>query len=32
VAALSAKRLFFLGVSMHFWSAGTLVWNAMETT
>jgi len=31
VAALSAKILFFLEVSMHFWSAGTLVWNAMET-
>jgi len=32
VAALSAKILFFLEVSMHFRSAGTLVWNAMETT
>ena len=29
---LSAKRLFFLEVSMHFRSAGTLVWYAMETT
>jgi len=26
------KALFFLEVSMHFRSAGTLVWNAMETT
>jgi len=26
------KYFFFLGVSMHFRSAGTLVWNAMETT
>jgi len=32
VAALSAKILFFLEVSMHFRSAGTLVWNAIETT
>ena len=32
VAALSAKRLFFLEVSMHFRSAGTLAWNVMETT
>jgi hypothetical protein len=32
VAALSAKRLFFLEVSMHFRSAGALVWYAMETT
>jgi len=32
VAALSAKRLFSLEISMHFRSAGTLVWNAMETT
>jgi hypothetical protein len=32
VAALSAKRLFFLEVSMHFRSAGTLVCNVMETT
>jgi hypothetical protein len=29
--ALSQKN-FFLEVSMHFWSAGTLVWNTMETT
>jgi hypothetical protein len=26
-----AKRIFFLEVSTHFRSAGTLVWNAMET-
>jgi hypothetical protein len=26
------KELFFLAVSMHFRSAGTLVWNAVETT
>ena len=26
------KYFFFLEVSMHFPSAGTLVWNAMETT
>ena len=32
VAALSAKRLFYLEVSMRFWSAGTRVWKAMETT
>jgi len=32
VYALSTKRIFFLEVSMHFRSAGTLVWNAMETT
>jgi hypothetical protein len=32
VAEVSAKKLFFLEVSMHFRSAGTLVWNAMETT
>jgi hypothetical protein len=33
VAALSAKTLFFfMEVSMHFRSAGTLVWYAMETT
>ena len=32
VAALSTKRIFFLEVSMYFRSAGTLVWNAMETT
>jgi len=33
VAAHSAKRLFSpLEVSMHFRIAGTLVWNAMETT
>jgi len=31
VCALSQKT-FFLEVSMHFLSAGTLVWNAMETT
>ena len=31
VAALSTKILF-LGVSVHFRSAGTLVWNAMKTT
>ena len=31
VAVLSAKRIFFLEVSMHFRSAGTLVWNAVET-
>ena len=31
VAALSQKT-FFLEVSMHFRSAGTYVWNAMETT
>ena len=31
MAALSAKRLFFLEVSMHFRSTGTLVWYAMET-
>ena len=29
---LSAKRLFFLEVSMHFRSAGTFVWYAMENT
>ena len=28
----SQPRLFFLEVSMHFRSAGTLVWYAMETT
>ena len=32
VAALSAKSLFFLEVSMHFRSAETFVWNPMETT
>jgi hypothetical protein len=33
LAALSTKRIvFFLEVSMHFVSAGTLVWNVMETT
>ena len=32
MAALSAKRLFFLEVSMHIRSAGTLVWYEMETT
>ena len=32
MAALSAKRLFFLEVSMHFRSTGTLVWYALETT
>jgi len=26
------KDFFFLDVSMHFRSAGTLIWNAMETT
>ena len=26
------KDFFFLEVSMHFWGAGTFVWNAMETT
>ena len=31
MATLSAKRIF-LEVSMHFQSAGTLVWNTMETT
>jgi hypothetical protein len=28
----SQPKDFFLEVSMHFQSAGTLVWNAMETT
>jgi hypothetical protein len=28
----SSQKFFFLEVSMHFRSAGTLVWNAMETT
>jgi hypothetical protein len=28
----SHQKLFFLEVSMHYQSAGTLVWNAMETT
>jgi len=32
VPTLSAKRFFFLHVSMQFRSAGTFVWNAMETT
>jgi hypothetical protein len=27
----SIQKFFFLEVSMHFRSAGTLVWNAMET-
>jgi hypothetical protein len=27
-----SQKIFFLEVSMHFWSAGTLVWYAMETT
>jgi hypothetical protein len=27
-----SQKNFFLEVSMHFWSAGTLVWNAVETT
>jgi hypothetical protein len=31
VAAVQTKE-FFLEVFMHFRSAGTLVWNAMETT
>jgi hypothetical protein len=32
VAAVEPKEFFFLEVSTHFRSAGTLVWNAMETT
>ena len=32
VAALSAKKIFFLEVFMYFRSAGTLKWNEMETT
>jgi len=27
-----SQNTFFLEVFMHFWSAGTIVWNAMETT
>jgi len=30
--ALSQNSFFFLEVSMHFRKAGTLVWNALETT